>query len=194
MGKVHERTQRTANRCLEHCLVLEKAAIAVGAQSLEQAEEHENAQAMAECAHRQRAELLHTVGIFTQQLVAQFGRIVGTRLPQEGCHVVIDGTLVATLEIDVPGLIVAYHNVARLEITVEEAPRLVLRRAVEHRCAQAVEVGLQLHFVHRITRRLEETVLEIVQVPADGGFAETGFAEGIVFEVEALPGQELQPW
>ena len=194
MGKVHERTQCTQDWCLEHRLVLEQAAIAVGAQRLEQAEEHEHAQAVTEGAHRQGAELLHAVGIFAQQLVAQFGRIVGARLPQERCHVVIDGTLVAALEIDVPRLVVAYHHVARLEVTVEEAPRLALRRAVEQRPAQAVEVGLQLQLVHRVARRLEEAVLEVVQVPADGGLAETGFAEGIVLEVEALHGQELESW
>ena len=71
MGKVHKRTQRAQNWCLEHRLVLEQASVAVGAQRLEQAEEHEHAQAMAEGAHRQGAELLHAVGIFSQQLVAQ---------------------------------------------------------------------------------------------------------------------------
>ena len=146
---------------------------------------------MAERAEGHGLEGLQGIEIVEEQAVAEVGVVAGTRLPEEGGDVVIDGTLVAALVVDIEGLVVEDHHVAGLEVAIEEAPSLARGGAVEERIAQAPEVVLEPELIHRIARRLEETILEVVEVPVDGSGTETGFAEGIVLEVEAPDRLEL---
>jgi hypothetical protein len=82
---------------------------------------------------------------------------------EEGRHVVVDRSLPATLVIDEVRLALAQHDVAGLEVTVEE----VVRVGLEQEPGQRAEILLQPLLVEGDVGQLQEMVLEVVQVPAD---------------------------
>ena len=92
------------------------------------------------------------------------------------------------LVIDEPRLAVAHHDVARLEIPVEEK----IRRRLQQETAQRVEIVFELLLVEGNVRELEKVVFEVVQIPAHGAPVEVAvrIAETVV---QPRPRLDLHP-
>ena len=151
----------------EVLLALEIATETIGAQHLQQAEQHKQAQAVDEMVRLWHLSILfQRMIVFIHQLSAHLIRIFGRSLPQERGQVVIVRTTTTTLEVDEVGFAIAVqHDIARLEVTIEETLRVLLGSQV---LGQQAEVGLQLHFVEVELGSLQETVFEVVEVEQDG--------------------------
>ncbi len=89
---------------------------------------------------------------------------VGLGVVEERRHVVLEGSPPASLVVDEPGLSVPQHDVARLEIPVEE----VVRTGFQEKVDESLEVPLQGRLAEGHVSQLEEVVLEVVEVPKDG--------------------------
>ena len=154
------------NGIYEMLLALEIAAEAVGSQHLQRAEEHEQGQPLDEMAGRWHLGIvLQRVIVFHHQLAAQLMRIAGRGLPKERGQVVIVRTASAALEIDEIGCWVLgvgrdHHHVAGLEIAVKEVVAVFGRQVF----GKHTEIGLELQFMEIQVGRLQETILEIVEV------------------------------
>ena len=146
----------------EVSLTFEIASKAVSAQHLQRAEEHEEAQPVDKMAHgRHFHVMLQRLIVFPNQLATQLEGIVGGSLPEERGQVVIERSLPATLkvyEIRIPSGV--EHDVTRLEVPVHEAFHGLGSQVL----GQETKVGFQLQLMEIQLRRLQETVLEIVEV------------------------------
>ncbi|MNC86978.1 hypothetical protein D3C83_26710 [compost metagenome] len=74
------------------------------------------------------------------------------------------GALSASLVIQEEGLSIAKHDVARLEVPVQEV--IVIR--VQQELRQAAEIVFQNLFIEGNSGELEKIVLKVVQVPGNG--------------------------
>ena len=142
---------------------LEIAAEAIGPQHLEQTEQHEERQALDEgmrCRHL--GILLQGVVVLVHQFATQLMGILGRSLPQERCHVIVIRSAATTLEInEIRFSLGIEHDIARLEVTIEEPLFVVGRREV---LGQQVEIGLEFQFVEIEFGSLQEAILEVVEV------------------------------
>ena len=109
------------------------------------------------------------IKVFVNEEVSCLVRELGRRLPKERCHIIIDRTSATTLEVNEIWFSILQHDVARLEVTIEEGVLLVIKQII----SQALEVLLELVLVELDTLELEEAVLEIVEVEHDA-WARTG--------------------
>ncbi len=98
--------------------------------------------------------------IHLQQFFPERLRIAGAGLPEEGRHIVIDGSPAAALEIDEPGLPVHQHHVPGIEVPVQEGVG-GLRQKVR---LEAVEIVLEPDLVELQPGEFQVVVLEVVQV------------------------------
>ena len=87
-------------------------------------------------------------------------RVAEPCLPYEGRDVVIYRASSTSLEINKIRLPVLDHHVSRIEIAIEEGIAGVLQKVL----SEKFEFVLQTHFVKLQSARLEEAVLEVVQV------------------------------
>ena len=146
----------------EVALLFEIATEAIGTQHLQRAEEHKLTQTVDKMAHRGNlAVLFERFVVLVNQFTTQFVGIFGGCLPKEGGQVVIVGTLASALIIDEIGMAgTVEHNIARLEVAIEETVRLLGGQLL----GKEVEVGFELEFMEVEVGGLQETVLEIVEI------------------------------
>ena len=103
------------------------------------------------------------IEIFVDEEVAHLVGEVGRGLPEEGSDIVIDGASATSLEVDEVWLAVFQHDIARLEVTIEEGILLVLEEVIR----QTLEVLLQLELIELNSLEFEEAVFEVVEVEHD---------------------------
>ena len=97
---------------------------AVSAEHLEGTEEDEVRESLPPSVFSQTwLKLTEFVEILVDEAFTELGGEVGAGLPKEGGDVVLSGTASSALEIDEPGLSVTDHDVAALEVAVEEGRR-----------------------------------------------------------------------
>ena len=133
------------------------------------------------------------IKVFVNEEVSCLVRELGRRLPKERCHIIIDRTSATTLEVNEIWFSILQHDVARLEVTIEEGVLLVIKQII----SQALEVLLELVLVELDTLELEEAVLEIVEVEHDARPIHLPLWETMVEELVgsvADDGQELETW
>ena len=136
------------------------AAETIGSQHLHGAEQHKQAQAAAELLLIYLPVALQGTQIGFDKLLFKVFRETGTGLPDEGSHVVVDGTAAASLEIYEPRIPVLDHHVAGLEVPVHESVLLFLEKIG----LELFKIVLQQDLVEFQAGCLEETVFEVVEV------------------------------
>ena len=137
--------------------------VAVSAQDLQRAQQDKQAQFATEFVFRNVAIGLHRIQVGADHPFLEGLGEAGTGLPDKGCQVVPDRSLAPTLEVDVPGLPVVDHDVARLEVAVQEGIGACLQQVR----LQTVEVVLERDLLELDAGRLEIAVFEIVEVEVD---------------------------
>ena len=107
--------------------------------------------------------LLQTDYVVVEQLLSdRLGQFaLGT--VKERSHIVLCRTLASTLEIDVIGSVPHKHDVASLEIAVEEIVTVRRQKIV----GKGTEVPFEEFLIERYSCQLEEIILEILQIPGD---------------------------
>jgi len=84
------------------------------------------------------------VVVFVDQFAAQFEGVFGGGLPKEGSQVVVEGTFPSALVVDeVRSSVFAEHDVAGLEVAIEEALAVLLGEVF----GEESEVGLEFQLV-----------------------------------------------
>ena len=153
-------------------LALEVAAETVCAEHLQRAEEYEEAQTVYEVAQRRHlGVLLQRVVVFGYEFAAQLVAVACRRLPEERGEVVVERTASAALEVDEIRFAVGVeHHVARLEVAVEERVDVLGGEVL----GEETKVSLELQFVEVETRRLQEAILEVVEVEEHAVLVELG--------------------
>ena len=128
------------------------------------------------------------IEIVIEELLAEFGWEIGLGVVEERGDVVLEGAFAAALVIDEIGLAVAEHDVAGLEVAIEEK----VARGAEKKIGEAAEIVFEGVFMERDASKPEKIIFEIVEVPGDGLAIEAGdgIADGVVeiaggFDLEA---------
>src|SRR5581483_1263926 len=103
------------------------------------------------------------IKIMIEQLLPQFGRKIGLGIVQKRGYVVLERALAAALIIQEIRLSVAQHDVARLEIAVEE--EVAGRREQEFR--EPAEVVFQRLLAERNAGEPQKIIFEVIQIPRD---------------------------
>jgi hypothetical protein len=113
-----------------------------------------------------------------EELLAEFGRQVGLGVVEERGDVVLESAFATALIVDEKGIAIAEHDVAGLEVAIEE----VIARGAEEEIGEAAEIVFKGLLVERDAGEAEKIVFEIVEVPGDGLAIEAGdgIADGVV--------------
>jgi hypothetical protein len=106
---------------------------------------------------------LERVEVVLEQLVPTVVRDRRLRVVEQRRDVVLRRAAPAALVVDEVRLVIDQHDVARLEVAVQEVARVRAQQEVRER----LEVVLEPLLVERDVRQLQEVVLEVVQVPQD---------------------------
>src|ERR1700760_3476801 len=128
------------------------------------------------------------VQVFVEQLLTQLGRQVGLGIEQQRSDVVLQRALPSALVVHKIGIAVSQHDVARLEVSIQEK---ILRRA-QNKIGQAIEVVFQRLFAERYRREAKKIIFEVVQVPGDGLPVKTRARVGRGI-IQVLPRFHLKP-
>ena len=145
-------------------LALEVATEAISTQHLKQPEEHAKLQSLAELLLVDLLILLQTLQIDLDEFLAQLFRIACRGLPKETCHIILNRTFPAALEIyEIRILLAIEHDIAGLEVTIHEGTTWDAHNVAGHQ----LERCLQLQFVEIQTCSLEEAILEVIEVEQD---------------------------
>ena len=112
--------QRVGDALQKMGLLLVKTAKAIRAQRLHEADVNVGVVVVHEGVAVEVDESREPLEIVVEQLLAQFGRQVGLGIKQKRGDVVLQCAFAAALIVDEPGTGVAQHDVARLEIAIEE--------------------------------------------------------------------------
>jgi len=165
--------ERRGDAVDEVTLLLPQSAIAIGSEHLQDAEEDEEVQtpqevlackpAIAGGSIGRRDVSLQALPIDVDELAAKVVAVARRCLPEETGYVVVDGSATAALEVYIVGLAAVEHDVAGLEVAIEERVGIL----AEQVAAETVEVSLQGVFVELQSAELEEAVLEVVEVEHD---------------------------
>jgi hypothetical protein len=122
-----------------------------------------------------------------EELLAEFGRQVGLGVVEERGDVVLESAFATALIVDEKGIAIAEHDVAGLEVAIEE----VIARGAEEEIGEAAEIVFKGLLVERDAGEAEKRVFEIVEVPGDGLAIEAG--DGIADAViEVAAGFDLE--
>lgn len=126
--------------------------------------------------------------IIVEKLLAKVGREVGFGVVEERGDVVLEGAFTAALVVNEIRLAIAEHNVAGLEVAIEE----IIARGGEEKVGETAEIVFERVLVEGNAGEAKEIIFEIVEIPGDGLAVETGdgIADGIVeiaggFDLEA---------
>src|SRR5579863_5064648 len=130
-----------------------------------------------------------SVQIMVEQLLAQFRRKIRLGVIQQRSDIVLQRALAPTLIVHEVGLAFAQHDIARLKVPVQKK----VPRRTQQKLREAAEVVLQRLLVERNTRKAQEIVFKIVQVPRDRlpVKASTRIAD---FVVQIASGFDLKTW
>ena len=142
-------------------LMLKVSAIAIGTQHLQCTEEHKVLQTLGKHLLIKRAIAPCRLQILLYQFAPHLGRKPCPCLPQERHQVILRRASPPTLKVDKPRLAIAYHDVARLEVTVHKRIGTLLQQHLGH----TVKVIFEVFLLKLQSCSLEEAVFEIVQVP-----------------------------
>jgi hypothetical protein len=149
---------------------LVKAAEAVSAEGLQDADVDVSVVMAEEGFAVERDEAGETVEIVIEELLAEFGGEIGLGVVEERGDVVLESALAAALIVDEEGIAVAEENVAGLEVAIEE----IIARGAEEEIGEAREVFFKGMFVEGDAGEAEKIVFEIVEIPGDGLAVEAG--------------------
>ena len=166
----------------------EKAAIAVGAKCLHDADVNEAVVVAQEGFAVEVDEGRERIEIVIEKPLAKIGREVGLGVEEKRGDVVLQGAFAAALIVNEIGQAAAQHDVARLKIAIEE----IIGRGPKEEIGEAVEIGFQGAFVKGNAGEPQKIVFAVVQVPGDGLPIEAGngITEAVVevargFDLEA---------
>src|SRR5256885_1856634 len=118
------------------------------------------------------------IEIVIEKLLAEFGREVGLCVEEERGQVVLECAFATALIVEKIRFAVAKHDVAGLEVAVEEK----IAFGTEKKLGEAFEIVFERLFVEWDAGEAEEIIFEIVQIPDDGLAIETAarVADGVV--------------
>jgi hypothetical protein len=136
-----------------------------------------------------RDEFFERAKIVIEELLAEFRWKIGFSVVEEGREVILEGAFAAALVVDEIGLAVAEHDVAGLEVAVEE----IVARGTEEKVGEAAEVVFEGLFVEGNAGETQKIIFEIVEIPGDGLAVEArdGIADGVI---EVARGFDLEAW
>ena len=144
-------------------LALEEAAIAIGAEGLE--DTHEDvAPEVSEPVLTLLAFQSADIEIMVEEVESDYFREVAFGAVEQRGHIILCCATTASLIIYIIQLVILYHYVAALEVAVEEVSAVGLEEEV----GEAVKIILEKLLVERIVGELEKMVLEVVEIPEDG--------------------------
>src|SRR5882757_9773256 len=118
------------------------------------------------------------IEIVIEKLLAEFGRQVGLCVEEERRQIVLECAFAAALIVEKIGFAVAEHDVAGLEVAIEEK----IAFGAEKKLGETLEIVFERLFVERDASEAEEIIFEVVEVPDDGLAVEAaaGIADGVV--------------
>ena len=152
----------------EMLFFLPQSSEAVCAKHLEGAEEDKE----MELLHEVLLVYLHvaTCGsdVLVNQFLSEFIGILRGCLPKEGCHIVVDGTASASLEINIEGTSFFQHHIACLKIPIHEAHFLHCQQIG----TETTKILLQTYLMELYACELQIAVFEVVEVEHDARFIE----------------------
>ena len=158
--QVTDDSQRRRDAVDEGLFPFPEAAVAVAAEDLEHPEEDEKAEALPEMGFIDRSIGPEGIQIHLQKFFPEGLRIAGAGLPEERCHIVVNGSPAAALEVDEPGFPVHQHDVPGIKIAVQES----VGRLGQQVRPEAVEIVLEPDLVKLQPGEFQVVVLEVVQV------------------------------
>jgi len=166
----------------------EEAAKAVSAERLHDANVDVGIKMLKEGGAVEREEAGEAVEIVIEELLAEFGGEIGFGIVEERGDVILESAFAAALVVDEKGIAIAEHDVAGLEVAIEE----IVAWGGEEEFGKAAEIVFECLLVEGNAGEAEEIVFEIVEVPSDGLAVEAGvrIADGIIqvaggFDLEA---------
>src|SRR5258707_7938273 len=117
------------------------------------------------------------IEIVIEKLLTEFGREIGLCVEEERGQVVLECAFAATLVVEKIRFAVAKHDVAGLEVAIEEK----IAFGTEKKLGEAFEIVFEGLFVEWNAGEAEEIIFEVVEIPDDGLAVETaaGVADGI---------------
>ena len=145
-------------------LAFVQAAVPVGAQRLHHTDQGVTVIVREERLPAKGGMLAGRRDVVFQEFVPDLPRDVGPGILQERRHVVLKRALPPALVVDVMGASLMPHDVAGLEVAVQE--EMGIRFQKERR--EPLEIVFEVLFVEVDRHKLQEVVLEVVQVPPDG--------------------------
>jgi hypothetical protein len=159
-----------------------EAAKAVGAEGLHDTDENVGVVILEKGFAIELDKTGEAVEIVIEELLAKFGGQVGFGVVEKRGDVILQGAFAAALIVDEKGIAVAEHDVAGLEIAIEE----IIARGAEEEISEAAEIVFEGLLVERDAGEAEKIVFEIVEVPGDGLAIEAGngIADSVV-QIEA---------
>src|SRR5712692_7223576 len=165
-----------------------KPAKAISAQGLRDANVNVGIVVLHEHFALKLDEISQPGDVTIKQFLAQFRRQIGLGIVQKRSDIVLQRAFAAALIIQEKWLAVSQHDVARLEITIEE----VIAVGAQQELNQAAEIVFQLLFVEGDASELKKIIFEIIQVPSDGLVIEAG-ARIARFVIQISAGLDLKP-
>jgi len=181
--------ERIGDALQEMRALLDPPPESVGPQDLKCTEKDEDPQGLLESVPVHGHISLQRIEVLFDKLLLEVFRIARPGLPHERSDIIVQRPAASALEIDEPRLSVVKHHVACLEIPVHKAPGTFLEKVG----LEQVEIILETLFVELYGRRLQETVLEVIEVEIDhpgieglGGIADA--------EVQAFCTEDLHGW
>ena len=162
LEKLAEIVHSGRNGVEEVFLSLEITTESVCSKHLKCAEKHKQAESSHEVAHARHLRiLLQGIVIFGHKVATKLVAVTCRCLPEERCEVIIVRSLASSLEIyEVRIVVRVEHYVACLEVTIEERVGLLRREIL----GKQTEVGLKLQLMEVELGRLEEAILEVIEV------------------------------
>ena len=179
--------QGVGNTLEEMGFAFVEAAEAVSAEGLHDADENVGVVILEEGFAIELDETGEAVEIVIEKLLAKFGGQVGFGVVEERGDVVLQSAFAAALIVDKKRIAVAEHDVAGLEVAVEE----IIARGAEEEIGEAAEIVFEGLLVEGNAGEAKKIVFEIVQIPGDGLTIEAG--NGIAdFVVQIEAGFDLE--
>ena len=143
--------------------LLYKSSETVGTQYLEHSEKAEPSESFHKGPTVHAHIFLKFGQITLQHLLLKCCRIFCSGMIDKRCHVIIYRSFPSALEVYEIRLGVTYHHITGIEVPVHEGLTFLSRQPI----GKSLELVLQKHFIESQARRLQEAVLEIVQVKKD---------------------------
>jgi hypothetical protein len=143
---------------------LEEATEAVGAERLEDADVNIGVVVLEKGVAVDVGVLRDAVEIVIEKLLAKLRREIGFCVEEERSEIVLKRAFATALIVKKMGLALLQHNVAGLEVAVEEEVAV----GGEKKPGEAFEIVFERLFVETDASEAEKIVFEIVEVPNDG--------------------------